>query len=158
MIPAMAQELVGEPTRVCPASGVGRAGVVARLTVGLTLLALAAFWRTPDWGDAAVGLVVAPAVVTAALWLRERCGAAPLRATGPLVHIANAVVLVALFFLPATAGPAFVFYGFSMLVAAATRSGGCEVTAISNALLRRDDQIGCPLFAPVDLVAQRAQR
>ena len=50
------------------------------------------------------------------------------------------------------------FYGFSMLVAAATRSGGCEVTAISNALLRRDDQVGCPLFASVDLVEQRAQR
>jgi hypothetical protein len=80
----MSPELVGEQTRGCHASGLGPAGIVARLTVGLTLLALGALWRTP--------------------------------------------------------------------------AGGCEVTAIANALLRRDDQVGCPLFAPVDLVEQRAQR
>jgi hypothetical protein len=29
--------------------------------------------------------------------------------------------------------------------------GGCEVTAISDLLLHRDDQIGCALFGPIDL-------
>lgn len=43
------------------------------------------------------------------------------------------------------------FYGASMLIAAVRRSGGREVTTILNALVRRDDQWGCALFAPVDL-------
>jgi hypothetical protein len=154
----MVQVVLGHPTCPRPATGIGPAGIIARVVVGLTLLGLAVVWRTPDWGDAVLGLVVVPVLVTAALWLRARGRAGPLRATGPLAHVGNAVVLVPLFLLPATAGPAFVFYGVSMLVAAATRSGGCEVTAISNALLRRDDQVGCPLFAPVDLVEQRARR
>jgi hypothetical protein len=37
-----------------------------------------------------------------------------------------------------------------MLVAAASRNGGCEVTAVSNWLRGRDDQLGCPVFAPLD--------
>lgn len=45
-----------------------------------------------------------------------------------------------------------------MLVAAFRRSGGCEVTAISNALLGRDDQVGCALFAPVDLAEAQVRR
>jgi hypothetical protein len=45
-----------------------------------------------------------------------------------------------------------------MLVAAARRGGGCEVTAISNALLQRDDQLGCPLFAPLDVAEARLKR
>ena len=75
---------------------------------------------------------------------------APLRAIGPLAHLLNLVVAAVLFALPATAGPTFVFYGASMLVAALRRTGGCEVTAISNLLLHRGDQIGCALFGPID--------
>ena len=61
-----------------------------------------------------------------------------------------------LFALPATAGPTFVFYGTSMVLAAVRRAGGCEVTAISNVLLRRDDQIGCAPFGPIDLIEANA--
>jgi hypothetical protein len=64
----------------------------------------------------------------------------------------NAAVFTPLFLIPATAGGAFLFYGSSMLVAAARRSGGCEVTAIANVALGRDDQVGCVLFAPIDAV------
>lgn len=42
------------------------------------------------------------------------------------------------------------FYGVSMLLAALRGYAGCEVLAISNWLLRRDDQVGCVVFAPVD--------
>ena len=45
-----------------------------------------------------------------------------------------------------------------MLVAAVRRSGGCELTAISNAVLDRDDQVGCVLFAPIDLTEARLRR
>jgi hypothetical protein len=34
---------------------------------------------------------------------------------------------------------------------------GCEVAAIANAVLARDDQIGCVLFGPLD-AAEAARR
>jgi hypothetical protein len=137
---------------------IGPAGVCARVAVGLTLIYLAFFWRDPSWVDPLVGLVVMPYAVTGLLALRARHEQRPLRATGPLGHVANAAVFVPLFAHPATAGAAFLFYGGSMLVAAARRAGGCEVTALANAHLNRDDQVGCVLFAPVDLAEARLRR
>jgi hypothetical protein len=139
-----------------PTTELGPLGVSARIAVGLTLISLALFWRDPSWTDALIGLVVMPHVVTAALALRARRVKRPLRAAGPLGHAANAAVFVPLFAHPATAGAAFLFYGGSMLVAAVRRTGGCEVTAISNAALDRDDQIGCMLFAPIDFAERRS--
>lgn len=49
-----------------------------------------------------------------------------------------------------TSDAALLFYGVSMLLAALRGYAGCEVLAMSNWLLRRDDQIGCLLFGPVD--------
>lgn len=137
---------------------IGPAGVFARVAGGVTLILLALLWRDPSWADAVVGLVVFPHVVIGMLALRARFAERPLRATGPLGHLANAAVFVPLFAHPATAGGAFLFYGASMLVAAARRSAGCEVTAISNAVLDRHDQIGCLLFAPVDVAEARLRR
>ncbi len=137
--------------------GIGRAGVLARAGVGLLFISLALFWREPEWHDALLGLVVMPALVVGVLPLRARRSSEPLSATGPVGHALNLAVLIPLFMLPATAGAAFLFYGASMLVAAARRSGGCEVTAISNTLLRRDDQVGCPLFASVDAFDRSAR-
>jgi len=37
-----------------------------------------------------------------------------------------------------------------MLLAALRGIGGCEVLAVPNWLLGRDDQIGCALFWPID--------
>ena len=130
----------------------------ARIAVGITLIALALLWRTPSWTDALIGLVVMPHVVTGALALRARREQEPLRATGPLAHVVNAAVFAPLFAHPATAGAAFLFYGGSLLVAAAQRTGGCELTAISNAALDRDDQVGCVLFAPIDLAETLSRR
>jgi hypothetical protein len=50
--------------------------------------------------------------------------------------------------LSVTSDAALLFYGASMLLAAARGYAGCEVLALSNWLLRREDQIGCPVFAP----------
>jgi hypothetical protein len=55
-----------------------------------------------------------------------------------------------LLLLSATSGGALLFYGGSMLLAAAHRTAGCEVTAFSNAVLGRDDQVGCAVFGAVD--------
>ena len=130
--------------------------MIARTAVGTTLIYIALFWRDPTWTDAFIGLVVMPHVVTGVLALRARRAQRPLRATGPLGHLANAAVFAPLFSHPATAGAAFLFYGGSMLLAAARRSGGCEVTAISNTVLDRDDQVGCVLFVPIDFAEARS--
>jgi hypothetical protein len=137
---------------------IGPLGVLSRGCVGLTLIALAVFWNDPGWADPLAAFVVIPGVVTGLLALRARRTQRPLRATGPLGHLANCAVFVPLFLHPATAGSAMLFYGGSMLVAAARRSGGCEVTAISNAVLGRHDQVGCMVFAPVDLAESRIGR
>jgi hypothetical protein len=50
---------------------------------------------------------------------------------------------------------AMIFYGTTMLVAAGRGYAGCEVLAISNWVLRRDDQVGCLLFEPVDRAERR---
>jgi hypothetical protein len=137
---------------------IGPAGVFARVAAGVTLILLALFWRDPSWSDAFLGLVVFPHAVIGLVAFRAHFAQRPLRATGPLGHLTNAATFVPLFAHPATAGGAFLFYGGSMLVAAARRSSGCEVTAISNVVLDRHDQIGCMLFAPVDLAEARLRR
>jgi hypothetical protein len=43
-----------------------------------------------------------------------------------------------------------VFLGASMLLAALRGYSGCESLAISNWLLRRNDQVGCLIFSPLD--------
>lgn len=105
----------------------------------------------------ALGLVGFPAVLLTGQWLRTRHGQAPLRATGPAGHAVNAAVFIALYATPwyapalsVTSDAALIFYGASMVLAAVRGYAGCEVLAASNWLLRRDDQVGCLLFAPID--------
>jgi hypothetical protein len=47
------------------------------------------------------------------------------------------------------------FYGGSMLLAAVRGYAGCEVFAAANWLLRRDDQVGCAPFWPIDVAEAR---
>jgi hypothetical protein len=72
------------------------------------------------------------------------------RFTGSAGTTANCVLIVALAVNPYTAGGAALFYGATLLVAAWRGQPGCEATVVSNAILARDDQIGCPLFSPID--------
>ena len=85
-----------------------------------------------------------------------------LRATGPAGHAVNAAVFAALYATPwyapslgFTSDAALIFYGTSLLLAAARGYAGCEVLAVPNWLLRRDDQVGCVLFTPVDALERR---
>lgn len=144
---------------------IGPAGTMARIAVGLVLagimtwVALTGPVSSVSW---ILGLVGFPAIVLAGQWLRARRNPAPLCACGPVGHGINAAVILALVLTPlyapplaVTANATGVFYGISMLVAALLGHGGCEVLAISNWLLRRDDQIGCVLFAPIDTWERR---
>jgi hypothetical protein len=53
---------------------------------------------------------------------------------------------------------AVLLYGASMLLAAVRGYGGCEVLAVSNWVLRRNDQVGCLVLAPVDHLERRWRR
>lgn len=142
--------------------GIGPAGTAARVVIGTALLANVVVghasrgWRPVAW---LLGLLGFPAVVVATQWIRSRRGAPRLAATGPVGHLLNIGVFFALYLTPSYApalerssDAALIFYGASMLVAAARGYAGCEVLAVSNWLLRRDDQVGCVVFAPVDLL------
>ena len=109
-----------------------------------------------------LGAVVFPATVLALHWWSVRRRSSPLRATGTVATTINMVVLVALFLIPFYAPriyfistAAAVFYGASMMLAALRGKAGCEVTAISNWVLGRDDQVGCPVFTPIDSLEHR---
>ena len=144
---------------------IGTTGTVARAIAGVLLLGsvvtgeLTRGSRPVAW---VLALLMFPAVALAAAWLRARRHPAGLRATGPAGHAVNAAVFVALYATPWYAPPlgftsdaALIFYGASMLLAAARGYAGCEVLAVPNWLLRRDDQVGCVLFAPVDAFKRR---
>ena len=91
-----------------------------------------------------------------ALW--SRFSSAPLRATGPVGHAVNAAIIAGIFLIPfpPDVRDAFaLFYVASMAVAAWRGYAGCEVLAIPNWLLRRDDQVGCVVFAPLDELEAR---
>jgi hypothetical protein len=98
-----------------------------------------------------------PTVVLAAQRWRARRRPARLEATGPVAHVVNIAVFGALYlttwYAPAlslTSDAALLFYGTAMLLAAVWGYAGCEVLAVSNWALGRDDQIGCMVFWPVD--------
>jgi hypothetical protein len=57
-----------------------------------------------------------------------------------------------------TSDATLIFYGASMLLAAARGYGGCEVLAVSNWVLRRDDQVGCLVFSPLDYMGRQRRR
>jgi hypothetical protein len=155
-----------------PAGGsrraIGRWGTAARLIVGLLLIGDVAYghwargFHPAAW---ALGLIGFPAVLLAAQWLRARRRRPPLRATGPTGLALNAAVFLALYLTPwyapaasVTSDAALIFYGASMLVAAARGYPGCEVLAVPNLILHRDDQVGCLIFSPVDRLEQHHGR
>jgi hypothetical protein len=136
---------------------IGPLGTTARVLVGGLFVGSVA-WGHLDRGFHPsawlLGLVGFPALVVAGQWLRARRNPTPLQATGPVAHAANVAAFVALYLLEPTSDAALLFYGASMWLAAARGYAGCEVLAVSNWLLRRDDQIGCAVFWPIDQLEQ----
>ena len=46
--------------------------------------------------------------------------------------------------------PALLFYGASVLLAVVRGYAGCEILALSNFVRRRNDQLACAVFSPID--------
>ena len=132
---------------------IGTIGTTSRVLVGLGLLYLALAdglsWGLA-WREAALGLLGFPAVMVALGLAARRFARRPVHFMGPLGLALNTAVIVALFFFDFTFDAAALFYGVTMFVAAWRAQPGCEATVLSNWILRRDDQIGCPTFAPID--------
>jgi hypothetical protein len=140
---------------------IGPMGTAVRIAGGLALLYLAGAnglsWDV-QWYEPAIGLAVLPAIMLAVGLVARHRKTGPLRLTGPMWTCLNCAVIVALVVNPYTAGGALLFYGATMLVAAWRGQPGCEITAIPNVALGRDDQIGCPTLSLVDEAEARLRR
>jgi hypothetical protein len=138
---------------------IGPIGTSTRLLIAAALLYLALFdWTTwgLTWYDGAIAAGLVAASVAAGLVAR-RYAHGPLRFTGPAATTLNCAAIIALVANRYTAGGAELFYGATLLVAAWRAQPGCEATVLSNLILRRDDQIGCPTFTPIDEAEARIQ-
>jgi hypothetical protein len=125
---------------------IGLRGTIARLVVGVAMLAGAVIVGI-TWRDALLGLVAAP-LATIAVVVARGPKRTPIRLNGPEGHCVNCTIgALAFVFLPVAA---LVFYGSAMLLAAARGFAGCELFAVSNSVLGRDDEIACTLFTPID--------
>ena len=138
---------------------IGIIGTCARIIIGIAVAGSVVYghlvrgpFRPLPW---IIGLVVLPAIFFAWEWARARRNPSRFVATGPIESAINVVVfLYFLFFAPRPlswlADAVLLFYGVSMLLAAIRGYAGCEALAISNWLLKRDDQVGCLFFSPID--------
>lgn len=154
--------------RGASARAIGGWGTAARLLVGGFMVGSVVYGSLTGDGTLQpeswlLGLVGFPAAVLG--WQRWRTQSNPDRlvaVTGPVGHLLTAVVFLVLYTTTWYAPPigfvsdaTLLFFGCSMLVAAYRGYAGCEVLSITNWLLRRDDQIGCILFDPVDRLEHR---
>jgi hypothetical protein len=138
---------------------IGPLGTALRIAVAAGLLYLAGgaaglSWEV-EWYDLAGGLVLLPGLTLLLGLVARRYSANPVRFNGPAGHAFNCVAIVVLVANPYTGGAATLFYGTTVLVAALRGQPGCEITVLSNWILRRDDQVGCPVFWPIDALEAR---
>ena len=140
---------------------IGVIGTVARVILGSILFGSVFYghiikgpFMPLPW---VIGLIIFPAIFITWQYLRARRNPAKLEANGPLAMIINVVIFFAFYFtyiyapsIDFLSDAVLVFYGLSMLLAALRGYAGCEALAISNWLLKRDDQLGCLVFGPVD--------
>ncbi len=148
--------------------GIGTLGTLARASLGAFMVGSVVLGHVRGDFDPlpfVLGLVLFPGVVLGWQGWRARRNPERLVATGPVAHVLTVVVFLALYFtwwyapaVSALSDAALLFYGTSMIAAVAKGYGGCEVLAISNWILRRDDQVGCMLFAPVDRAERQWRR
>jgi hypothetical protein len=146
---------------------IGMIGTIARVIVGTWLFGSALYghlvrgpFRPLPW---ILGLLIIPAIFLTGQWVRARRNPSKLRAHGPIASTINIIIFFYfVFWAPSSisfiSDAALIFYGISMLIAAIRGYAGCESLAISNWILKRDDQLGCLFFSPIDFVERKAFR
>lgn len=139
----------------------GTRGTAARVLIGSALvvdvLVEQSRWSGLVPSSWLLGLLGLPVAATAAAWLRARCRPERMSAIGGWGHLANLVVFLGLYlpqqFVPGLSvlwDGGLIFVGASMLLAAVRGYAGCELLAVSNWLLGREDQLGCVFFVCID--------
>ena len=108
-----------------------------------------------------IGLIILPAIFLAWQWAPARRDPSKLRSHGPIASTINIFLFFYfVFWAPSSisfmSDAVLIFYGLSMLIAAIRGYAGCESLAISNWLLKRDDQLGCLFFSPIDFIERSA--
>ena len=96
------------------------------------------------------GIIGIPILVAAFQKVRSYFTDQPLQAIGFWGTALNMLFLAILFNIEYFHNATFFYLGFSMLLAAIIGYAGCETMAISNLLLKRNDEVGCVLFSPFD--------
>ncbi len=147
---------------------IGVIGTVARSIVGLVLVGsvvygqLSSHFTPAAW---ALGLIGFPALALAWHGWRIRRNPAPFHDASPLSFLLSIALPLALYltwwYAPAfsiTSDATLLFVGGSMVLAALRADAGCELLALSNCLLRRNDQLACAVFTPIDFLEQRHSR
>jgi hypothetical protein len=135
---------------------IGPIGTSVRILLGIGAFVSAFFPHRPYGWQVVLGLVGLPAVFVAWQVLRARRNPGPARE--PEVGVVVSIVLGVALLGPDPTRPVGLLFGaVSLLVAGIRGYGGCEITAIGNWLLRRDDQVGCVVLSPVDVAERRIQ-
>lgn len=130
---------------------IGPLGTAARICVGIALL-IYGFADGPSVFEVLAGLVLLPAAEMVILLILRPPGSTPFHLYGPIgyaVNFGTAGLLLAIW-----TTPALLFYGASILLAVVKGYAGCEILALSNFLRRRDDQLACAVFSPIDALEQ----
>lgn len=152
-----------------PRRDIGPLGTATRLCLGCIMVGSVVYgqimkgpFHPLSW---VMGLLAFPALSITWQYMRTRRHPARFAATGPVATLLNMTAFFALYFTFLYAPPiaflsdaALLFYGLSMLLAALRGYGGCEVLTISNWLLKRDDQVGCLVFSPIDAAERKLRR
>lgn len=126
---------------------IGPIGTAVRACVGVGVL-IFGIADGPSVFELVAGFVLLPAAEMAILLVLRPPGSTPFHlygARGYAVNFGTAGVLLAIW-----TTPALLFYGASILVAVIKGYAGCEILALSNLLRRRDDQLACAVFSPID--------
>jgi hypothetical protein len=138
--------------------GMGALGRLVRVAAGGAMVGsvveghIAGDFHLAPW---ALGLAVFPAIMVAGHIWAARWAPGRLTATGAAGHCTPLVAFLALYAFEPTSDAALLFFGGSMMLAAARGNGGCEVVAFSNWVLGRDDEVGCLVFRPFDRLDHR---
>jgi hypothetical protein len=154
-------------------NALGPIGVASRALAGIALIVLPIVSHGLAVWDVIGALAVLPAISVAFHHLLTAAAGRPALSTGRLgsssagtwtINLSALVVILAIgtvltYVTPIDAGAIWLFFGFSLLVAAVRRDAACEALAIPNALRGQRERTGCIAFAAVDsLEARRSER
>jgi len=157
---AAASDTTGQATRFH--RDIGPIGTATRLIAGLLLVGSIVYGQLSSSGHLSpstwvLGLLGFPALVLVWHFWRIRRNPVRFSDNSPLSFVLSLALPLAFYLtgwivspLWFTSDATLIFIGSSLLLAAHRGHSGCEFLALSNWLLRRNDQMACAIFTPID--------